>query len=288
VILPAILAGLVALSARPAAAQNVDDVRIDHEDWRVIGWSDACGVAFTVLSYPKLGEAMAGDPFSTRVGSLIVPVEKEAASSRWTLEADGPLSFSQRALDKAEKDLRQGGFNHAGFPETILDVPVGDQPLLAETILSTGTLAPRLKKGWPGPEWRWAGANYNPLTTCGLLVFENRADPRHYSFLLARVYNPRARTDRAYAHASNARLLFNGGNLDAGAAEAATAALLAPDLAIARYEHAAMLALTGQADQAMDELAAAVKLDPKYRAKARDDEDFADLRGRDDFKSATR
>jgi hypothetical protein len=283
-----LLSGLVALGALPAAAQNSDEVTIDHEDWRVIGWNDACGVAFTVLSYPKVGEAMAAEPFSTRVGTMEIPVQKEKANAAWTLEADGPLSFSQKALDKAESDLRKGGFSRAGFPELIQDRPVADQPLLAETLLSTSTLAPRLKTGWPGPEWRWAGGDYNPLGTCGFLVFESRTAPRHYSFLLVRVYNPRVRTDRAYAHASNARLLFDDGHLDSGAVEAATAARLAPDLPIARYEHAAMLALTGYTDEAVKELAVAVKLEPKYGPKARDDEDFVELRRRDDFKAATR
>ncbi|MFI5347110.1 MAG: tetratricopeptide repeat protein [Elusimicrobiota bacterium] len=287
-IISATLAALLALSAPPARAQDNPDFTIDHQEWHVIGWNDACGAALTVLSFPKLGEAIAGDPISTRAGTLIIPVAKQDAELNWTLQADGPLSFSQKDLDKAEKDLKLAGFSRAGYPETLQDVPVGDQPLLADAILSTETLKPRLKKGWPGPEWRWAGASYNPLGTCGLLVYENRQDPRHYSFLLLRVYNARARTDRAYAHASNARLLFNSGNLDAGAMEAETAALLAPDLPIARYEHAAMLALTGHTDLAMDELNAAVKLDPKYRAKARDDEDFDELRRREDFKEATR
>lgn len=284
----AFLAGLFLLPTLPAAAQNSDEVAIDHEVWSVIGWNDACGVAFSVLSYPKLGEAMTSEPFSTRVGALAVPVQKERASGEWTLEADGPLSFSQKAFDKAVKDLKKGGYTRPGFPETIPRGPIGRQPLLAETILSTSTLSPRLKGGWPGPEWRWAGANYNPLATCALLVFENRAAPRRYSFLLIRVYNPRARTDRAYAHASNARLLFEDGSLDEGYAESENAAKLAPDLAIARYQHAAMLALTGRANEAVAELQAAVTLEPKYRAKARADADFADLRRRDDFKDATR
>lgn len=284
-ILPALLAALLAL---PASAQDNPDFTIDHQEWHVVGWNDACGVALTVLSYPKVGEAIAGEPISTRAGTVSIPVAKDLAETAWTLQADGPLSFSPKDLDKAEKELKAAGFSRAGYPEIIQDAPVAEQPLLAEAILSTETLKPRLKKGWPGPEWRWAGADYNPLGTCGLLVYENRRDLRHYSFLLLRVYNTRTRTDRAYAHASNARLLFNTGKLDEGAQEAETAALLAPGLPIARYEHAAMLALTGRTDQAMDELRAAVKLDPKYRAKARDDEDFEELRRREDFREATR
>ncbi len=272
--------------ALPAAAQ--DEFTIDHQTWHVVGWNDACGVGITILSYPKVGEAIAGDPISTRVGTVNIPVAKDLSETVWTLQADGPLSFAQKDLDKAEKDLKAAGYSRPGYPEIIQDVPVGDQPLLAEAILSTGTLKPRLKSGWPGPEWRWSGANYNPLGTCGLLVYDSRAEPLHYRFLLLRVYNTRLRTDRSYAHASNSRLLFDTGNLDAAAVEAETAALLDPELPIARYEHAAMLALTGRTDQAMDELKAAVKLDPKYAAKARSDEDFDELKDREDFRETTR
>ncbi|MDE2142172.1 MAG: hypothetical protein KGJ84_07165 [Elusimicrobia bacterium] len=288
-ILLALLAGFLALSPPHAAAQDDAEFAVDHQDWHLVGWNDECGAAFTVLSYPKIGDAIAGDPISTRVGTMVIPVGREEPNLTWTLEADGPLSFSQKDLDKAEKDLRAGGFSRAGFPEIIQDAPVADQPLLADAILSTATLHPRVNKGWPAAkDWRWAAAEYNPLGTCALLVYENREQRKHYSFILLRVYNPGARRQRAYAHASNARLQFNTGNLDIGAAEAATAARLDPGLPIARYEHAAMLALTGRTDQAVDELKAAVKLDEKYREKARDDEDFSDLRRRDDFRALTR
>ncbi len=279
---------LAFLLAVPAAAQNMDDLGVDHEEWKVIGWNDACGVAFEHLYYPKLGEAMVGEPISTRVGTARIPPGTEKWTARWTYEADGALSWNEREVAAAEKELRKAGYSRPGYPETIQDAPIGRQPLLADTILSTATLSPRLDEGWSTAEWRWAGADYNPLGTCALLAFEKRGAPRHYRLQLLRVYNPRARIDRAYAHASNARLLFDAGSLDAAAPEAETAAALAPELPIARYEHAAMLALTGRINAAADELAVAIKLDPKNAAKARDDVDFADLRGRDDFKDMTR
>ena len=279
---------LTLLLTIPAAAQKAETIAVDHETWKVIGWNDACGVAYEQLSYPKLGEAMSSEPISTRVGVASIPLGSEAYSAKWALEADGRLSWDERAVATAEKDLKAGGYTRPGFLETIQDAPVGDQPLLAETLLSTSTLAARVKSGWPGPEWRWAGGGYSPYGTCALLAFEKRGSPRHYRLMLVRVYNPRARRDRAYAHASNARLLFNAGNLAVAAPEAETAAQLDPILPIARYEHAAMLALTGSFNESVDELAAAVKLEPKYRAQARGDIDFADLKDRQDFLDLTK
>ena len=282
------LAFLLGLMSRPAAAQTPTDYAVDHETWSVIGWNDGCGVAFEHLYYPRLGDAMVREPIATHIGEAHIRPAEEKYVARWTYEANGPVSWDERAATKAEKDLKKAGYAHPGFPETIQDAPVGAQPLLADAILSTSTLSPRLQTGWPGPEWRWTGGNFNPLGTCALLSYEKRGAPRHYRLLLLRVYNPRARNDRAYAHASNAQLVFDAGNLEVAVVEAATAAALDPSLPIARYEHAAMLALTGNLDAAALELSAAIKLDPKYAKKARSDVDFADLRARDDFRAMTR
>jgi hypothetical protein len=269
---------------RPAAAQ-IQEADVDHETWKVVGWNDGCGVAFEHYYYPKLGEDMVSEPIETHIGTAMIPPGKEEYVARWTFEASGRLSYKESAVAKAEDDLKKAGYTRAGYPEVIQDARIGNQPELAETILTTATLHARLNKAWPrAPAWRWAGADYSPLGTCGMLVFEHRANPRHYRLLLLRVYNPRMRLDRAYAHASNARLLFDAGGLDVAAVEAETAALLAPELPIARYEHAAMLALTGNPNKAVVELGEAVKLDASYAAKARDDLDFADLKDRQDFR----
>ncbi len=279
---PLALTFLLALLWLPSAAQGQDGVQVDHETWRVIGWNDACGVAFEHLYFSKLGAAI-----STRIGAAMIPEGREQYVARWALQSDGRLSWDEGAAAKTEKDLAQIGYARPGFLETIQDGSIGAQPGLAETLLSTATLSSRLKSGWPGSEWRWAGGNYSPSGACALLSFEKRDSLRHYRLLLLRVYNPRARRNRAYAHASNARLLFNAGDLAAAAFEAETAASLAPDLPVARYEHAAMLALTGSFDEAAVELSAAIKLEPKYGEKARGDIDFADLKNRDDFKEMT-
>ncbi len=273
---------LLGLLVLPSAAQDQDSAQVDHETWRAIGWNDACGVAFEHLYFSKLGA-----PISTRIGAAMIPAGREKYVARWALQSDGRLSWDESAAAKTKKDLARAGYARPGFLETIQNGPIGAQPLLAETLLSTATLSARLKNGWPGPEWRWAGGNYSPSGTCALLSYEKNDDPRHYRLLLLRVYNPHARRDRAYAHASNARLLFNAGDLAAATLEAETAASLAPDLPIARYERAAMLALTGNFDEAAGELSAAIKLEPKYREKARGDIDFADLKNREDFKEMT-
>jgi tetratricopeptide (TPR) repeat protein len=276
---------LLVLPVLPAAAQNAD---IDHETWSVIGWNDACGVAYEHYYYPKLGAEMASEPISSQIGTAEIPPGLEKPATTWILDASGRLSWDERAAANTVKQLKSAGYTQPGFPETIQDGPIGDQPGLAETILSTSTLQARVKSGWPGPEWRWTGGSYGPLGDCALLSYEKRDNPRHYRLILLRVYNMRARRDRSYAHATNARLLFNAGNLTAAAPEAETASRLDPDLPIARYEHAAMLTLTGNPNEAVDELAAAVKLDPKYGKKASEDLDFEDLKDRQDFQELTK
>jgi len=279
---------LALLAALPAAAQTVGGINLEREEWRVIGWNDACSVAFVHLSYPRLGEAIHAEPVSSRVGFFSIPPGEEKASLRWTLTAEGPLSWNARAFAKAEKALQKIGYTRPGFLEPILDVPTGLQPGLSETLRSTSTLASRVRDGWPGPEWRWAAASYNPLATCALLVFEKPDQKFFYRFQMVRVYDPRARIERARAHTTNSRLLFDAGDQDSAAAEAKTGALLAPELAVTRYHYAAMSALMGQANKALAELAEAVRIDPKYKTRARENRDFEDIAQRDDFKALTR
>ena len=145
---------LAALFARPAAAQ-MDEADVDHETWSVIGWNDACGVAFEHFYYPKLGADMASEPIETHIGTAMIPPGKENYVARWTYEATGRLSYKESAVNKAEAELKKAGYARAGFPELIQDAPVGDQPELADTILTTTTLHARLTKAWPPqPEWR--------------------------------------------------------------------------------------------------------------------------------------
>lgn len=279
---------LALLLAAPAAAQNMDDVRLDREEWRTIGWNDACSVAFVHLAYPRLGDAIASEPIMTRVGTLGIAPGEEKSKLHWSLEADGALSWDARVVARTEKDLKKAGYARAGFPETIRSGPDGAQEGLAETLHSTSTLGARVKEGWPDAGWRWAAAEFNPLSTCALLVFESRERKSFFRFHLVRVYDTRARIERARAHTTNARLIFDTGDADSAVLEARTGARLGPELAVARYHHAAMLAVTGHPNPAMAELAAAIAIDPKYKERARTDRDFDELAKGEDFRRLTR
>ncbi|MDD5630186.1 MAG: hypothetical protein PHU21_14050, partial [Elusimicrobia bacterium] len=136
----------------------------------------------------------------------------------------------------------------------------------------------RVKLKWPSADWRWEQVRYSPLSDCGLLIFSRAEDGRPtYSYSLQRFYNPSARRLRAQAHLSNSRLLFERSDLEGALAEAATAAHLQPDLAAARYRHAAMLCLSGQLNESMAELAEAVRFDAKLASRAKSDPDFAEI-----------
>lgn len=268
----------------PATARSASAIHIERGEWRTLGWNNSCSVGLVYLAYPRLGEAIHDEPVMTRVGTISIEPGMERAKLYWTLEADGALTWNSRAVAAAEKDLAQAGFVRRGFHETIRPGPDGPQPGLAETLHSTATLSARVREGWPGTDWRWAAAEFNPLSTCALLVFEKTTPEPAHRFQLVRVYNTRARLERARAHTTNARLLFDAGDLPSAAAEAETGAGLAPELALTRYHHAALLALRGHTDRAMTELAAAVGLDPKYKTRARKDQDFKALAEREDFR----
>lgn len=272
------------LLAAAAAAAAPLDIPIEREEWRVLGWNDACSVAFTRLAFPKLGAAIREEPVMTRVGTISVAPGEEHAKTAWSLEADGKMSWDRKAYEKAIKDLEKAGYTRKGFSETIRAEPMGSQPGLAELLLSTASLRIRRSVAWPGEGWRWIAAYYNPLSTCALVVMKGGQDAINHRFIMLRSYDPRARIERARAHTSNARLLLDMGELEAAAAEAENGATLAPELAVTRYHNAAFLAMTGRAPEAIKELEQAFKIDPSYRLRAKDDRDFAELHERKDFR----
>lgn len=267
--------------ALPLLAQ---DAAVEREDFKILGWNDACSVAVRHQAFPKMGVAIHGQPLSTKIGTVTVEPGAQAAKARWFHEATGLNTYDEDRIATVERALRKLGYTRKGYPEAVRPNPSLEQPGLAETILSTRTLNLRPGLVWPGPSWRWAEADYSPLGTCALLVFESATTPTRHSWVLARIYNPRVRLERARAHAANARLLFGAGELEAAVAEAGTAAGLAPESPLARYIHAGLLSLSGRTDESVTELKAVIALDPKRAAAAKKDRDFDNVRGRRDFK----
>lgn len=258
-------------------------VEIEREDYKIVGWNDACIVAVERYAYPKLGSAIYGEPVTTRIGTLAIVLDKPTVTTRWVLEAEGPDSWDKQRIESVRKDLQKAGYERPGFSETIRNAAMSNALGPREVILSTATLEAR-PDAWPGPQWRWGRTHYNPLTTCALLVFEKIGERDRFKFLLTRIYNTSVRAHRARAHTTNGRLLFNAGDMDGAVAEAEIGARLAPELGTTRYHYAAMLALSGRIDEAMAELTAAVAREARFAGKAGSDEDFDSLRMRQDFR----
>jgi len=269
------------LLAVPAAAAEVE---VEREEYRIIGWNNACTVAVERYAYPVFGQAIHGEPISTRVGTMAIVTAQPVVETRWVFQADGVNTYDKPAIAGFRKKLRKAGYDRPGFDETIRDAPAADTPGAAEVILSTAVLQAR-PDFWPDTtEWRLGWIHYNPLTTCALLVYDKIGESARFKFLLTRVYNASARSERGRAHTTNGRGLFNTGDLQGALAEAAIGAAVAPELGGTRYQHAAMLALNGRLNKAMEELHAAIKIDPRFIETAADDLDFESLHVRQDFK----
>jgi len=266
------------LLAVPASALD-----IEREEYKIVGWNDACSVAVERYGYPRLGEAIVGEPITSRVGTLAIVTAKPIVETRWVLESDGVNTYDKDAVTGFRKKLRKAGYDRPGFSETIRDAMTIESPGSADVILSTAILEAR-PDFWPDTrEWRWGAAHYNPLSTCALLVYARIGEPDRYKFILTRIYNAKARSERARAHTTNGRLLFNAGELAAALAETEIGAQTAPEVGAARYHYAAMLALNGRLNASLSELLAAIKIDERFAAKAAEDEDFDSLRVRQDF-----
>jgi hypothetical protein len=269
---------LLLLLAAPAAALD-----IEREEYRIVGWNNACSVAVERYAYPMLGQAIHGEPITSRVGTLAIVTAKPIVETRWVYEADGANTYDKFAVASFRRKLRKAGFDRPGFSETIRDAMTVESPGSAEVILSTAILEAR-PDFWPDTnEWRLGHVHYNPLSTCSLLVYEKIGERDRYKFILTRIYNANARPERGRAHTTNGRLLFNSGDLAGALAESEIGAQTAPEVGGTRYQHAAMLTLNGRLNSAMAELLAAVKLDARFAAKAAKDVDFDSLRVRQDF-----
>ena len=269
---------LLALLRVPAAA-----IDIEREEYAIIGWNDACSVAVERYAFPVLGQALYGEPITSRVGTLAIVTAKPTVETRWVFEADGTHTADPGLIAGIRRNLLKTGHDRKGFSERIRDSRTIAGPATSDIILSTETLAAR-PDFWPDTrEWRWGWTYYNPLSTCALLVYEQIGLRDRYKFLLTRIYNASARVDRGRAHTTNGRLLFNDGDLVDALAETEIGARMAPEIGATRYHYAALLSLNGRLDEAMTELNAAVKLDARFREKAAKDFDFDPMLSRQDF-----
>jgi tetratricopeptide (TPR) repeat protein len=268
---------LLLLAARASALD------IEREEYRIVGWNDACSVAVERYAYPRLGEAAISEPITSRIGTLAIVTAQPTVETRWVYQADGTNTYDKSAIGPFRKKLRKAGYDRPGFNETIRNAATVLSPGSAEVILSTAILEAR-PDFWPDTgEWRWGWAHYNPLSTCALLVYEKIGEHDRFKFILTRIYNASARSDRGRAHTTNGRLLFNDGDLPAALAETEIGAQMAPEVGATRYHYAAMLALTGRLDDSLRELLAAIKRDEHFAGKAAKDVDFDSLRNRQDF-----
>ncbi len=262
----------------------VHAIDIEREEYKIVGWNNACSVAVERYAYPVLGQAIQGEPITSRIGTLAIVTERPVVETRWVLEADGANTHDKAAIAAFRRKLRKAGFDRPGFSETIRDAHTVESPGSAEVILSTAILEAR-PDFWPDTaQWRLGYVHYNPLGTCALLVYDRIGERDRFKFILTRVYNASARAERGRAHTTNGRLLFNAGDLRAALAETEIGARMAPEVGGTRYHYAAMLAMNGRLSPAMAELLAAVKLDEVFAAKAADDADFDSLRVRQDFR----
>ncbi|MEK7234110.1 MAG: hypothetical protein AAB268_09870 [Elusimicrobiota bacterium] len=269
---------LIALLDVAAAALD-----IEREKYGIIGWNDACSVAIEHYAYPVLGQAAVDEPVTSRIGTLAIVTAKPTVETRWAYEADGINTYDKSGIGPLHEKLLKAGYNRPGFSERIRDAKIIESPGTTGVILSTAILEAR-PDFWPDTgQWRWGRAHYNPLSTCALLVYEKIGERDRFKFVLTRIYNARARTDRGLAHTTNGRLLFNVGDLPGALAETKIGAQTAPEIGDTRYHYAAMLALNGRLDDSLRELLAAIKRNKRFADKAAKDEDFDSLRNRQDF-----
>jgi hypothetical protein len=276
------LAALFLLAAGPLFGQEVE-----RETFAVLGWNDACSVAVQHFGYGTLGEAIQDEPVSTRIGTLSIPPGEEASRTAWAVEWQGAGSWDKAAAKKSLLDLGAAGYKQPGFMEDIRLHREGAPHPFEAAILSTAAFSMRAQFKWPGGDWRWDQVLYSPLGDCGLFIYSRREAGRpFYRYSLRRFYNPSVRIQRAEAHMTDSRLLFEASDLPGALAEAASAAHMRPELAAARYRHAAMLCLSGQLNESVAELAEAARLDAKLARQARDDPDFSEVYDFPGFRTA--
>ena len=269
----ALLAAVWLLAVGPAAGQMVE-----RETLSVLGWNNACSVAVQQFGFPPLGEAVQGEPVLTRIGAITIAPGEEISRTVWAVDWKGARTWVKEEALQALAALRAEGYKNPGFTEDIRIPRAGAPHPFEETIFSTSTFGLRAKVPCPSGDWRWDQVRYSPLGDCGLFIFSRREGGRpFYRYFLLRLYNPSVRIQRAEAHLTNSRLLFEASDLEGALAEAASAAHMRPELASTRYRHAVLLCLSGRLNESVSELGEAVRLDHKLAARARGDPDFSEV-----------
>jgi len=273
-----------------AAAVRADDaLDYDHEKFDILGWGDGCSVAITHYGYPPPGQYLEDEPVMSRIGTLSIAPGKTKEKDDWLISLHGPSTWRPKEADKALSLLAQRGYSKPGLIEQIAQSPVVAARDLPRLLNTTEALKASPGNAWLDHSWRWTSIVYEPLGTCALFTYEKRGmEKPFYNYLLVRINNPAARADRAQAHLTNAILLLDKGDLDSAVLESELAARLEPNDALMRYHHAALMALSGVVEPAIDELEAAISLDAQYKAKARKDKDFESLRWHPKFKELTK
>jgi hypothetical protein len=280
------------LLAASAHAADVKDVPVSYEKFTVLGWGDGCSMVISQLGYPLVGQALADEPVSTKIGTIDIAPGEEKAAVHWRVNWRGAWTWKAKDAADALKKLSAKGLK-PGIIEEMGEAPVVDARDLPRLILTTETLHIEVPFTPPDDPWRWTKIYYEPVDACVFFQYENSTGEgktlkTFYDYRLLRIHNVTARQERALARTTNGLLLLEQGNLDGGLAETANAAALAPDFAPARYHHAALMSLSGVDPEAtVDELEAAIKLDDKYRQVARQDKDFKSLRWHPKFQELT-
>ena len=206
----ALLAAACLLAAGPAAGQT-----IARETFSVLGWNNACSVAVQHFGYAALGKTIQDEPVLTRIGAITIPPGENASRTVWAMN---------QGAKKALQDLVAAGYERPGITEDIRIPRAKTLHPIEEIILSTAAFGLRAEFPWPGGDWRWEQVRYSPLGDCGLFIFSRREDNRtFYRYFLLRFYTPSVRSQRAQAHLTYSRLLFEASELEAALAETATA-----------------------------------------------------------------
>lgn len=262
--------------------------RTGYDEFRFIGFSQACSAAIEYFSYPPTGKGLQGVPEAWKIGTITLDPGSKRETESWRYAGVIQEAWRRAEADMALETLAREGYDRPGAPEKVRDAPLAKHPDLARILPNPRTFQLGYRTQWPEAPWRLAGVHYHPLGNCALVLFRDERRPRDsWRWKLVKILNPGVRRKRARAHLTNGLLLYEAADIYGALEEAAIAAAMDPGYAAARYHHAVLLAAHGKFDQALVELEAAVAADPDFKAKAREAVEFERLRGRPGFRRLT-